>query len=234
MDTNQIYHMSAVELLSSLPAGSLDLIVTDPTYGIGYKSGCKTGNGGQPRAVKPSFGDDVLQLDWIESAARALKDTGALYTFCHWSKAGLIADELNGCGLKVKQRIVWDKLHWTGGDLDFYGSQTEDVLFSVAPNHHLRWSKRAGNVWPLTKMDSINNEGNYDNPTQKPENLIAKMILNSSDADDLVCDPFCGTGTTLAAARRLGRRWIGCDIDQEQFEIATARLNLPAMQPLFV
>lgn len=222
---NAIHECTAQGFLRALPENYLDLMITDPPYGIGYKSGCVISNGGKSRNTSNSFGEDVIQLDWIPDAYRTLKDDSALYLFTRWDVLHIWKSALEDSGFKVIQRIVWDKLHWTGGNLDYYGSQTEDILFAVKGNHQLRWSKREGNMWRLTKLDTINHEGNYDNPTQKPQRLIERAILRSSNPGDLVADPFVGSGTTAAAALATKRRFIAADIDPKQCQIARERIG---------
>lgn len=227
VNEDSLHLMEAADLLAILPDSSIDLILTDPPYGIGYKASFRFTNGGDRRRAAISFGDDELQLDWIAIASQKLKPSGAVYVFTRWDVMHHTIMALEGAGLKMKQRIVWDKLHWTGGDLHYYGSQVEDILFAVKDRHHLNWTQREGNVWRLTKLDTINHEGNYDNPTQKPESLMRRIIERSSNPGELVVDPFMGTGTVPAAARILGRHYIGGDNSKAQFEIAEKRLSLP-------
>lgn len=222
---SKIYHMSAIDLLQMLPDESADLMVTDPTYGIGYRSAWKTSNGGRIRNTSPSFGDDKIQLDWLPGSYRVLKPGSAVYLFTRWDVLHIWHEALEDAGFKVVQRILWDKLHWGAGNLSYYGSQTEDILFAVKGEHRLRWSKREGNVWRLTKLDAINFEGNFDNPTQKPQRLIERAIYRSSDPGDLVIDPFVGSGTTAAAAMASGRRFVACDRDEYQYRIASERIQ---------
>lgn len=230
---NQVHHCSAESLLAQMPTASVDLIVTDPPYGIGYHASWSTTNGGKTRRASMSFGEDILQTDWLPEAYRVLKPCTALYLFTRWDVMHVWKAAVEGAGFRVVQRLVWDKLHWGIGDLDYYGSQVEDILFCIKDRHQLRWSQRSGNLWRLTKLDVINNEGNFDNPTQKPERLIQKMILNSSDPGQLVLDPFCGTGTTGDAARKLNRHYILCDRDAYQCSIAKARLAAPFTSDMF-
>jgi DNA modification methylase len=234
MERNTVHHCAAIELLRQLPDGSVDLIETDPPYGIGYQATWKTSNSRKkPRRTSTSFGKDVFQDDWIPEAGRVLKPGGAMYLFTRWDVLHLWFPSLQKAGLKVVQRIIWDKMNKGAGDLDYFGSQTEDILFIIKGDHKLRWSKRGSNIWQLTKLDVINHEGNEDNPTQKPERLLRKMIELSSDPGDLVCDPFCGSGSTGAAARALGRDYILCDRDDHQYQIARARMERPYAVSMF-
>jgi DNA modification methylase len=234
MQGDVIRHCTALELLRGLPDASVDLIATDPPYGIGYTSTrWSMNNNRDPRKTSMSFGEDVFQDNWIADAERILKPGGALYLFTRWDVLHLWKAALEAAGLVVVQRIIWDKLHWGVGNLKYYGSQTEDILFCVKGDHRLRWSKRQGNMWRLTKLDVINHEGNEDNPTQKPERLIRRIIELSSDPGDLVVDPFMGSGTTGAAARALGRRYLMCDRSEAQYRIAVERLSRPFAVSMF-
>lgn len=236
MSNFQIIQGDALTVLSGMPINSVDLIATDPPYGIGYQSGWQTMNDrSQKRAVSKSFGEDVLQTDWLLEAYRVLKPTAALYMFTRWDVLPQWIPAIEAVGFKIAQRIIWDKRGWGAGNLNYYGSQVEDILFCPMPDHRLRWHKRQGNLWSMTKLDAINNEGNYDNPTQKPESIMKRIIHLSSDEGDLVVDPFCGTGTTGAAALKLGRRCIVGDRDGYQISITRERLALPVAPrlPLF-
>lgn len=233
---NTIHHCTAVQLLQALPSGCVDLAIQDPPYGIKYRSSWQTTNGNEQRTTKTDIGKDVICLDWIPENYRVLKFGGALYLFTRWDVLHIWQRALEDAGFKVVQCIIWDKMHFGAGNLDYYGSQTEFILFAVKGDHQLRWSKREGNLWTLTKMDAINNEGNYDNPTQKPERLLQRAIVRSSNPGDLVLDTFAGSGSTAAAARNLQRNYLTCDRDYEQYQIAKTRLSKPLQvaMPLMV
>jgi DNA modification methylase len=231
---NRVHHASALRLLRSLASGSVHLIATDPPYGIGYASSRTTHSDGTPRAYSPSFGKDELDTSWLGEAGRVLADKGALYLCTRWDVIEAWRQAIEAAGLHVVQRIVWDKCHWGMGDLRYYGSQTEDILFAVKGNHVMRWNKREGNVWRLPNGKPMaSRDGYFDNPTQKPVKLMQRMIERSSDVGDVVLDPFCGSGTTPYAARQLGRRYIAGDISLKQVEIARRRLAEPWTPPLF-
>jgi DNA modification methylase len=136
-------------------------------------------------------------------------------------------------GLIIKQRIVWNKSHWKMGDLSYYGSQTEDILFTIkSRQHQMRWAKREGNLWSSSSSAYLP-EGQYDHPTQKPEAIIARMIYNSSLPGDIILDLHCGSGTVPTVARRLGRRWLACDIRAKYTQMTRQRVR-DTQPPLFV
>jgi DNA modification methylase len=228
-----VYTMAATDFLALLPDEAVHLQVFDPPYGIGYEAGWQTTNGHLPRVAATRFvTDDVFDASFLPDAYRVLRDGGACYLFTQWTVMQQWREALEAAGYTVQQLIIWDKLNWGGGNLQAYGNQTELILFATKGRHRLRYPRRQGNVWRMTKLDTINYEGNYDNPTQKPQRLIRKAILNSSDVGDIVLDVHCGSGTTPAAAQETGRRWYACDIDPRQVAIAQARLALPHKLPM--
>jgi len=228
-----VRHCSAETLLDALPDEYIDAIITDPPYGIEYESSRTTRMDGTSRATSGTFGKDEFDAGWLPNAARVLKSGGALYLFTRWDVAHRWKDAIESAGLKVVQRIVWDKCHWGMGDLRYFGSQVEDILFAVKCDHPLRWDKRGGNVWRENSRQLFYKEGNYDHPTQKPVNLMARAVILSTDAGDVVADPFCGSGSTLVAAQKLGRHFVGCDVEAYYVEMSRARLAMPYTLPMF-
>lgn len=228
---NQVHCMSALDLLAMLPDGCMDLILTDPPYGIGYASSWTTRNDGKKRDTSGTFGADELDTSWVKDTARVLKDGGAMYMFTRWDVAHHWHKAIDSAGLKTVQRIVWYKAHWKMGDLRYYGSQTEDILFARKGDHEMRWSKREGNVW-YSASALYQGDGYWEHPTQKPLKILRKAILNSSSRGDLVLDLFSGSGSTLEAAKLEGRNYIGCDINSDYVTTARLRLAQP-FTPLF-
>lgn len=232
VDVNTVYQCDALSLLARLPDNSVDMILCDPPYGIGYESSWTTRNDGSLRTTPTKFGEDKLDTTWLSQIERVLKDKGALYLFTRWDVLHHWNKAINDTGLKTVQRIIWYKAHWKMGDLRYYGSQTEDILFARKGEHHLLWSKREGNVW--YSADALyQNDGYWEHPTQKPLKIIRKAIQYSCPIDGIVLDPFIGSGTTAVAARNLGRRYIGCDISPEYVAIARRRLALPYTPLMF-
>lgn len=229
--TWQVIEGDALAVMASMPDNSVDLIATDPPYGIGYVSSWTTRMDGSPRVADASFGADVFDASWLAEAARVLRPGGALYLFTRWDVASRWRDAVNATGLKTVQRIVWDKSHWGMGDLRYYGSQTEDVLFAVKGDHRLRWQKREGNVWRVWKGE-VWRDGYTGHPTQKPVAVMSRPIEVSCPPGGIVLDPFCGSGSTGVAAQRLGRDFIGIEIDAKW--VARARERIGTSQPALV
>ena len=135
-----------------------------------------------------------------------------IFLFSRWDVIHKWAEQLSSAGFKIIERLVWDKTHWGMGNLEYYGSQTEDILFCIKGYPKMQWVKRRGNVIKTVSKRSLP-EGMY-HPNQKSLSLIAKLIIDTTAEGDTVFDPFLGSGTTLEACRKTNRNGVGFEIDK--------------------
>lgn len=204
--------------MRSIGPDAVQVIVADPPYGIAYHSNHYVGK--NPHA--PVARDWNFKIaPFLSAAGTALRDGGALYLFTRWDVYPLWAAAVRP-PLSLKNCIVWKKDNWSAGDLagDF-GNQYE-MLMMIVKGRHQRRGHRWSNVWDFPRVPAKT----MLMPTQKPVALVQRVIEASSDAGDLVVDPFCGSGTTGEAALSCGRRVILGDIDPAMVRIACARLRL--------
>lgn len=139
--------------------------------------------------------------------------------FCRWDNLAEIP--------KPKSFIVWAKNNWTSGDLNHeYGRQWEGCAFYPMGDH--KFINRPPDIIDCRRIPS----GDLQHPTQKPVPLIESIL--ASNVGDIVLDPFCGSGTTLVAAERLGRKWIGIDLEESYVHIANGRVGAEAAQGKFL
>lgn len=223
LELNRIHHTSALDLLQQIVDAAL--IIADPPYGIGYKSGQKTrlprrndrkAKLNKTERIAPAeFGADKFDPTWLKPAYNALADNGAMYLFTRWDVLHLWKHAAEKAGFKVVQRIVWDKALWGAGNLDYYGSQTEDILFCVKGKPEMQWDGREGNVWRIGRGRVTGKDGGGRHCNQKPVDLFTRIIAYSSRPGDLIVDPFAGSGASLIAAQRLHRKFIASEIVQE-------------------
>ena len=196
--------MDCLEGLKHIPDKSVDCIIIDPPYGINYIS--------NHRKIKhlPIQNDDTLFIPFDELFNK-LKTTGAMFIFYSHKKPFMHSF--------VKNQIIWVKNNWTAGDLigDF-GNQYECIAFIPHDEFKLK-SKRYSNVWFFDRTQ------NELHPTEKPVDIIKRMILSATNAGDIVLDCFMGSGTTAIACKQLQRRFIGFEIESRYVEIANKRLE---------
>lgn len=209
-----------LELLPEIPDKSVDLIATDPPYFLGM-----THNG-----QKGAFNDLAICRPFYERLAaeyaRVLKDTGEFYIFTDW-RGYAFYYPIFSAALPVKNLIVWDKKSGAG---NFYTYSHEFIIYGTMCNKN----KRGTNVWRETAFSSGAKKTNGEkvHPTQKPVELIEKIINNSSEPGGIVLDTFMGSGTTGVACVRTGRHFIGHEIDPQYFQIARERVeNEPEPTP---
>lgn len=231
-DKYQLYLGDCLNFMRTMKPGSVDAVITDPPYGIGYKSGHKISIDGNPRRNGNSFGKDEINLDWIPLVYNLQKQDSLLYCFTRWDVLSIWRDAFIDNGYLSCGRLVWNKCHWKMGDLRYYGSQTEDILLmrKGAPIIFPGGIGRRGNL--LSVSSFYLSEGQEDHPTQKPEKILRQFVADSTNPGDIIFDPFMGSGTTGVACMQLGRRFIGCEIDPNYYAIAEKRIKAAAMQML--
>jgi len=186
------------DILPLLP--KVDLVLTDPPYGIMFRS--------KHRKIKhlKIEGDKRLPLDLIEIASGLA--TRAVYVFCRWDRIELLP--------KPKSVIAWVKNNWSAGDLKHeHGRQWEVCCFY--PKEHHEFIERIPDVIHADRT------GNGLHPTEKPVELLGKII--GCNVGDLILDPFAGVCTTGVAAKQLGRRCILIEMEERYAEIGAKRLS---------
>jgi len=208
-----------LDVLRTLEPDSVDAVVTDPPYGIGYHSNHYKGK--NPHA--PVTNDWNFQVGlFLQECSRVLKDGGAMYLFCRWDVTPLWLPYVGRAGLKVKTVVAWVKDNWSAGDLNgCFGNQYEQILFITKGRHLLR-GRRWSNVWEFPRVPAAK----MLHPTQKPVPLLERAIQASTDEGDFVVDCFAGSGSTGEAAQRTGRKCLLSDIDPKMLAISARRLGI--------
>lgn len=210
-------------------AGRVDVLATDPPYGIGYASNRPgiSARGERSRRGPRAFGADTLVDGWLE---RWRPERGA-YVWVSWKRAGEVAAAMEAAGYAPSHRVIWEKPHWTSGNLAQYGNQVEDCLVWLPSSASCAWSKREGNVWREAFGRCIEG-GRVGHPTQKPAGLYRRPLLHACPVGGLAADPFAGSGTLILAASQVGggRRAFGVELDPEMCAVALERLSREGLQ----
>lgn len=200
------------DILPTLP--KVDAVITDPPYGIAYVSARR-----KRGPTEMLANDDAAPLDAVADMASLLSDGGAMYLATRFDVAAQWNEAIRTAGLTLKTPIFWDKGNHTSGDLEGdFGAQIEIFLFAHKGRHKLR-GRRLSNLWRVPRDPAS------DHPTPKPVALMERMVASSTDAGGIVIDPFMGSGSTGVACMNLGRRFIGCEVEQRYFDIARRRIE---------
>lgn len=234
MKTDYFITGDATEELNKLPNESIDLICTDPPYNLSKDYGNNID-------WKQWHEYEKFTLDWLTESKRVLKNTGSIYIFMgvkFISRLFIILQELD---FHFNGWITW---HYTQGmgRTKGFSPRHEDILyFTKSDNYTFNlenvripqkyFRKRnnmkganPGDVWEFSHIHYSNPE-RVNHPTQKPEALMKRIILASSNERDIVLDPFVGSGTTCVVSNCLDRSWIGFDINPEYIKISENRLK---------
>lgn len=246
-DRHKIIHGDVLTSIKTLDAESIDLIFADPPYNIG-----KDFDGLKEDWSEESFLEWCYE--WLEECYRVLKKNGTMYLMNSTENMPFL-DIWCRKKFYIKSRIVWSYdssgvqakkyfgslyepiLMMTKSKSDYTfnfedimveaktGSQRKLIDYRKNPPQPYNTKKVPGNVWEYSRVRFRMDE--YENhPTQKPEALLERVIQASSNTDDIVLDPFSGSFTTCATAKKLGRKSIGIEINEEYVKVGIRRLGI--------
>lgn len=214
-----LYHGDCRAVLPLIDKNTVDLLLTDPPYGVNWQS-----NRRQDQFDRIA-GDDSQDVanEGILLSLKALKRHHHLYLFGRY--------DLSQLPIGGHAELIWDKLDKSGGNLQLpWGSQHEYIQFAVYVPDRANRVQGFGNLAAKMRRGSILRYRritgeNLRHPTEKPVPLLRELIESSSCFDDVVLDPFAGSGATLVAAKIEGRRAIGVELDERYCEVAAGRLE---------
>jgi site-specific DNA-methyltransferase (adenine-specific) len=217
VDVSEIKLMQGdcLERMKEIPDGSVDMILTDPPYGIDYQSNFRK------EKFNKIANDKKIDMGFIDDAYRKLKDGGAIYLFTRWDVYPEWKVDIERAGFKLKNLLVWHKAGGGLGDLKGAYIYNHEFCIYATKGRRLLNGKRSSDVLQFSK----GNTSEYKHPTQKPLDLIAFLLEKSSLCNDVILDPFMGSGTTGVAAKNLNRSFIGIELDLDYFNIALERIE---------
>ncbi len=244
----QILPGDCVEAMRSLPDASVDLVFADPPYNLQLGGDLNRPDGSHVDAVTDewdrfdSFGTyDTFTKAWLTEARRVLKPDGALWVIGSYHNIYRVGAVLQDLGFWILNDIVWRKSNpmpnfrgtrfTNAHETLIWASQGEKskYQFNYRAMKTLNDELQMRSDWVLPICNGAerlkDDDGHKAHPTQKPEALLYRVMLATSEKGDVVLDPFFGTGTTGAVAKRLGREWIGCERESAYRDVALARID---------
>jgi modification methylase len=253
MQRNSIHQGDSVALMAAMLDASVDLVFADPPYNLQLGGELHRPNNSRVAGVdndwdrfKDFASYDAFTNAWLTQARRVLKPKGGLWVIGSYHNIFRVGAILQDLGFWILNDIIWRK---TNPMPNFRGKRFTNahetmIWCTPSPNGRgytfnyeamkaLNEDLQMRSDWHLsicTGGERLKNNGEKAHPTQKPEALLHRVLLASSNPGDLVLDPFFGTGTTGAVAKRLGRDFIGIDADPGYVDLAAKRIA--AVQPL--
>lgn len=224
------------DCLEVLPAlGKVDHLLMDPPYEATLHAAKNSLKGRKHRndGVAELKGLDFAPIDEIRDRVVAMSEAvcdGWVMAFCTPEGVAKWADAINLSSLKYKRACVWVKPDSTpqlNGQGPAQGA--ESIVVAWGGKGYSRWNAggKRGVYTHLTNPS--NRDGRH--PTEKPVALMSELLIDFTNPGDLICDPFMGSGTTGVAAAKLGRRFIGIEMDPKYFDIACERIRAVQRQP---
>jgi len=224
----------AIEKMQDIKSNSVDLIIADPPYNLGKNYG----NGSDSMNF-----EEYIQFTqkWTKEASRIIKQTGTLYVFMGFRFISYLYEILEKeNSLNFVNWICWHYTQGIGKTKGFSPRHDDILIFTKSSNYTFNLDSirvpqkyyrsrnnmrgaNPGDVWQFSHIHYCQ-DNRQDHPTQKPEGLIERMVLASSNDGDFVLDPFSGSGTTLRVCQQLNRKCIGIELNEEYVKMTKKRL----------
>ncbi|MBL6957473.1 MAG: site-specific DNA-methyltransferase [Rhodospirillales bacterium] len=244
---NTILVGDSIALMRDMPSESVDMVFADPPYNLQLEGDLVRPNNTKVDAVNDDWDHfasfeayDRFSHDWLTEARRLLKPEGTLWVIGSYHNIFRVGSLLQDIGFWVLNDVIWRKtnpmpnfrgrrftnahetLLWCAKDKD------TKYHFNYEAMKNLNEDLQMRSDWliPLcTGQERLKVNGKKAHPTQKPEALLHRVILSSTDVDDVVLDPFFGSGTTGAVAKRLRRNYVGLERDPDYAALAEKRIR---------
>jgi len=244
---DQVIEGDCVERMRALPEGCADLVFADPPYNMQLRGELRRPDQSKVDAVDDhwdqfgSFEDyDQFTRDWLSAARRCLKDTGTLWVIGSYHNIFRVGTVLQDLGFWILNDVVWRKSNPMPNFKGRRFTNAHETLIWATKNPKQQYT------FNYEAMKALNDElqmrsdwtlpicagnerikgadGQKAHSTQKPESLLHRVIVSSTKPGDVILDPFFGSGTTGAVAKRLGRRFIGIEREKTYADVARARI----------
>ena len=247
MDTNRIIQGDCVEVLKSLPNESVDLIFADPPYNLQLKKELKRPDNSKVNAVNDdwdkfsSFSEyDKFTYEWILECKRILKPNGTIWIIGSYHNIFRVGKTIQDLGFWILNDIIWRKSNpmpnfkgtrFTNAHENLIWaskSKKSKYTFNYQTMKYLNNNKQMRSDWLINvcggreRLKDKNNDKVHN--AQKPEELLERIVLSSTKVNDIVLDPFFGTGTTGVICKKLGRKFIGIERNPYYLNEAKTRI----------
>ena len=245
---NSILEGDTIENMKELPSNSIDLIFADPPYNLQLNGNLHRPDNSMVQAVKEDWDKFINFKDydnfcekWLIEAKRLLKPNGALWVIGTYHNIYRLGSILQNLGFWILNDVIWRK---SNPMPNFHGKRLTNA------HETLIWASRSDSSKYVFNYDALkelneglqmrsdwlmpicggkerikNKKGKKAHPTQKPEALLHRILIGTSNKNDIILDPFFGTGTTGAVAKKLGRHFIGIEKDKSYIEVASKRIS---------
>jgi site-specific DNA-methyltransferase (adenine-specific) len=219
IEINKIYNQNCIEGMKLIPKNKIDLVITDPPFAINFKAIKANYNRTSSRVLS---GYNEIQPEdyydftfaWMSEVFRILKDSGSMYIFSGWNNLKDILCALDDVGFTTVNHVIWKYQ---------FGVVTKRKF--VTSHYHCLYSlhyRDKEDVWDIKREYWT---GDEKTPTKLPSEIIEKLLEYSSEKNDLVFDPFLGSGQVAVVSKSLKRKFLGFEIVPDYYKFAKKRLD---------
>ena len=243
-----VVHGDCIEVMRSLPDASIDMVFADPPYNLQLGDGILTRPDESAVAAVRDDWDrfdtfaayDAFTEAWLAEARRLLKPDGTLWVIGSYHNIYRVGTKLQDAGFWMLNDVVWNKNNPMPNFRGRRFTNAHETLLWAARDRKSRYTFNYESMKTLNDdvqmrsdwnlpicggSERLKVDGGKAHPTQKPEALLARVVIAASNPGDLVLDPFFGSGTTGAVAKRLRRRFIGIEREEQYIDIARERIG---------
>ena len=245
---NKIIKGDSIESMRSLPDDSIDVIFADPPYNLQLKNDLSRPDSSKVNGVTEgwdrfkSFEEyDKFTKDWISEAQRILKPEGTIWVIGSYHNIFRVGNAMQNLGFWILNDIIWYKSNPMPNFKGTRFTNAHETIIWASKNHNSKYNFNYHAMKSLNEGTQMRSDwyipicsggerikdsnGNKIHSTQKPEALLYRVLLSSSKKDDIILDPFFGTGTTGAVAKKLGRNFIGLEREDIYINAAKKRIK---------
>jgi modification methylase len=250
---DQIIKGDCTQVLTEFPDRSVDLIFADPPYNLQLEKELWRPNATKVNGVEEAWDQftnfeayDHFTHNWLKECQRVLKDSGTIWVIGSYHNIFRVGRIMQDLGYWILNDIVWIKnnpmpnfrgvrftnahetLIWAQKNKGNRYTFNYKAMKSINRDNSNNTSVQMRSDWKLplcTGKERLKINGEKAHPTQKPEALLERVILSSTNPGDIILDPFFGSGTTGAVAKKLGRHWIGIEAESGYISIAQERID---------
>ena len=244
---NKIINGDSLKELKKIPNESFDLIFADPPYNLQLKKELNRPDSSKVNAVNDEWDKfesfksyDEFTLNWLSECKRILKKDGTIWVIGSYHNIFRVGCKIQDLGFWILNDVIWNKNNPMPNFRGTRFTNAHETLIWASKNKNSKYifnyqSMKSFNddlqmrsTWSLpicTGKERLKNNGTKVHSTQKPEALLHRIILASSNKDSFILDPFLGTGTTAVVAKKLGRSFFGIEKEKKYLDAATKRIK---------
>lgn len=229
-DNFELYHGNSYSLIKELKQNNIKVnhIITDPPYNISQDNNFSTMRNPRKGVDFGEWDKDFDLYSWISDYSEILDKNGSMIIFCSYRFISHIIDKLECSGMVVKDTIIWKKSNPMPRNIDRrYVQDTEFAVWAVKKNAKWVFNKPESSPYLRScyETTTVSGKEKTPHPTQKSLKLMENIVKVHTNENDIVLDPFMGSGSTGVAAIKNNRKFIGIELEKEYFDIALERLE---------